>query len=255
MLYFTPPSTKRIFTQLTLWLICITTPVLASQNFLPPPIHASETALKGNKIYFSISEFQEMDNDISIITLKASAQARSAKSVMENINKKMQAALSILKQYPEINTQTTQYQVHPVYQKDRVIRHWNGSQSLILTLDATSEQFQVLTELQEQLIYQNMQFKISTKKQQYALQQLSLKALQSFQQQAKLIANEFGATDFQILETQIHTPTANLGSQKRTFSNRMIMAEAMTAPALEAGKNSLKVRVSGILFIPYSYTK
>ncbi|MCF6345959.1 MAG: SIMPL domain-containing protein [Thiomicrorhabdus sp.] len=253
MLYFTPPYikyTKRIFTLLILWLTCVTTPVLASQISLPPSPTASESTLVGNNVYFSITESQEMDNDISIVTLSASAQARSAKSVMEAINKKMQAALATLKKYPEIDAQTTQYQVHPVYQKDRVIRHWNGSQSLVVTLDASSKQFQVLTELQEQLIYQNMQFKVSTEKRQEAMQQLTLKALHSFQQQAKHIANAFGSVDFKLLETRINTPFSRQYAQEKAFSSRMMVAESMAAPALEAGTSTLNITVSGVLLLP-----
>jgi len=251
MLYFTPPSTKRIFTQLTLWLMCITTPVLASPSFLPPPIHASESFLNGNKIYFSITESQKMDNDISVVTLSASTQARSAKAVMEKINQKMQAALSILKKYPVIDAKTTQYQVHPIYQKDRVIRHWNGSQSLVITLDAKSKQFQILAALQEPLVYQSMQFKISTEKKQKVMQQLTLNALQTFQKQAQLIANEFGMAEFKILETRINSPLPSFNTQKMNFGNRMVMAKSITAPAIEAGKSTLKVTVSGVLLLSY----
>ncbi len=253
MLYFTPPYikyTKQILTLLTLFLTCITTPILASQTFTPPPPSASKSTLMGNNVYFSISEYQEMDNDISIVTLSASAQARSAKAVMETINKKMQAALATLKKYPEIDAKTTQYQVHPIYQKDRVIRQWNGSQSLVVTLDASSKQFQVLTELQEQLVYQNMQLKISPEKRQKAMQQLTLKALHSFQQQAKHIANAFGAVDFKLLETRINTPFSRQYGQEAEFSGRMMMTKSMAAPALEAGTSTLNVTVSGVLLLP-----
>ena len=251
MSYFTPPLTKQIFTQLTLWLICITTPALASQNLSPPPPHSSEAALMGNKIYFSISESQEMDNDISVVTLGATAQARSAKAVMEKINQKMQTALSILKKHSVIDAKTTQYQVHPIYQKDRVIRHWNGSQSLVITLDAESKQFQVLAALQEQLVYQSMQFKVSTEKKQKAIQQLTLNALQTFQKQAKLIANGFGTVEFKILETRINSPFPSFNTQKMNFGNRMVMAESMAAPAMEAGKSTLNVNVSGVLLLSH----
>ncbi len=211
---------------------------------------ASQTPA-GNHIYFSIYESQKVENDLTLITLKASVQARSAKIVMEKINQKMQIAFKILEQYPDIQTQTTHYQVHPVYQKDRIIRHWNGSQSLVLTLNSKSKSLQALTELQEPLIYQSMQFKISDHIQQKALQTLTLKALQTFQKQAKLIANAFGTAHFKILETHINSSPTGPAPKQTTFSNRMVMAEAMTAPSLSAGKSNLTIQVSGTLWLPH----
>ena len=245
MLYFTLPLWfKHLTATLTVCLIGIASPVLANQNFIPPQ------KMTGNKIYFSISESQKMDNDTLVITLKATAQARSANVVMEKINRKMQTALSALKKYPEIEIKTAQYRVHPAYNKGESIRHWNGSQSLIITLDAKSTQLNALTELQEQLEYQSMQFKISAKQKQKAIQQLTFIALQTFQQQAKLIAEAFGSQNYQLLETRINPPNAQFNRQNVAFTSRMVMAESMASPAIEAGQSTLTVNISGVLLLP-----
>jgi len=251
MLNFLPPL---LFKHLTAILLLSTTfiasPILANQNFLPPPESPSNSLPMGNKVYFSISESQKMDNDILIITFKASAQARSANKVMESINYKMQTAMASLKKFPDIEVQTSQYRVQPIYNKGETIRHWNGSQSLIVTLDAHSKQLKVLTELQEHLAYQSMRFKVSAEKKQKAIQQLTLTALQTFQQQAKLIANAFGSARYQLLETRINPPYPQANTQHTTFSSRMVMAESMTAPTIESGQSTLTVNISGVLLLP-----
>jgi len=233
----------------------VTTTVLANQNILPPPVNESNHQFHGNKVYFSISESQKMDNDTLTITLKSSAQARSANIVMEKINQKMQIAIAFLKAYPKIEVKTSQYQVHPMYNKGETIRNWRGSQSLIITLDAHSKQLNVLSELQEQLTYQSMHFKVSAKQQQKAMQKLTLIALQTFQQQAKLIANAFGSSNFQLIETRINTPRAQTRAQNMTFTSRMVMAESTNAPAMESGQSTLTVSVSGILLLPQSVSE
>ncbi|MCF6253606.1 MAG: SIMPL domain-containing protein, partial [Thiomicrorhabdus sp.] len=219
------------------------------QNFLPPPESQSNLQPMGNKVYFSISESQKLDNDILTITLKATSQERSANKVMEKVNRKMQTAIASLKNYPDIEVQTSQYRVHPIYNKGETIRHWNGSQSLVITLDANSKQLKVLTKLQEHLTYQSMHFKISAPKKQKAVQQLTLSALKTFQEQAKLIADAFGATNYRLLETRINSPLPQGNPQAATFSSRMVMAKSMTAPAIESGQSTLTVHISGVLLL------
>lgn len=251
MLYFSSPLPFQKFTTTLLFCLAnVTVPVLANQNFLPPPINEPNHQLTGNKVYFSITESQKIDNDTLIITLNSSAQARSANVVMEKINRKMQTAIASLKKFPEIKVKTSQYQVHPIYNKGETIRHWNGNQSLIITLDAQSKQLKVLTELQEQLSYQSMYFMVSAKQKQKAMQQLTLIALQTFQQQAKSIANAFGSSNYQLIETRINTPHAQRHTQNMNFTSRMVMAESMNAPAIESGQSTLTVNVSGILLLP-----
>ncbi|VAW43831.1 hypothetical protein MNBD_GAMMA04-2073 [hydrothermal vent metagenome] len=252
MSYISSFSIQKLTTTLLLCLASITTPILANQNFLPPPPPVNEYNHQtiGNKVYFSISESQKMDNDTLTITLNASAQARSANVVMEKINRKMQTAIASLKKYPKIEVKTSQYQVHPIYNKGETIRNWRGSQSLIITLDAQSKQLKVLSELQEQLTYQSMLFKVSAKQKQKAMQQLTLIALQTFQQQAKSIANAFGSSSYQLIETRINTPRSQSRAPNMAFTSRMVMAESMNAPAIESGQSTLTVNISGILLLP-----
>jgi len=251
MLYFSSPLWFKYLTAvLTVCLIGITSPTLANQNFLSPPSsNTFNPQISGNKVYFSISESLKMDNDTLIITLKASAQARSANVVMEKINRKMQAAISALKKYPKIEVKTVQYRVHPIYNKGETIHRWNGSQSLTITMDAKSTQLNALSELQEHLEYQSMHFKISAKQKQKAVQQLTLTALKTFQQQAKLIADAFDSPSYQLLETRINSPSPKTNRQNAVFTSRMVMAESMAAPAIESGKSTLTVHVSGVLLL------
>lgn len=246
-----PSFLKQIIFTATLSLFFLNGSLFASQISSPPYPEKNNLASTGNKVHFSISESQKMDNDITTITFRATAQARSAQTVTHDINVKMQAALKTLKKYPSIIAKTSQYQIYPAYNKDQVIRHWNGSQILSITLDSDSEQLKALTELQKHLVYQNMQFLVSAKQQQKAMKQLSLNAIQSFQAQATLIANQFNAPHYQILETRINTPSPRFSKQNYAMSSRMVMAESMAAPGVEAGQSTLSVTISGILLLPF----
>ncbi len=237
---------------MTTFILCLVSPssVVFANQISSPPISEKNTSIPaGNQVFFSISESQTLDNDISIITLKAIAQDRTAQAVIDEINQKMHSAIALLKKYSDISSQTRQYQVHPIYNKGKTIRHWQGSQSLAITFNLDLKPLNVLSELQEKLVYQSMQFKVSEERYKKALTALTLKALQSFQQQAGLIAQSFNASNYQITETRINTPQYRTNYQKYTITSRIMAADSMAPPAMEAGTSTLKVDISGQLLL------
>lgn len=241
--------TGLTFTALTLGFLSFFSPVTLAQTATSSQETAAQP-LTGNKVHFSISESQEIENDLSTITFSASVQAHSAAAVTNEINLKMQNAIDSLKPFPQIRTKTSQYHIHPAYNEKRVISHWNGSQSLTITLDLNSEQLKSLVSLQEHLTYQSMQFSVSADRKQKIIDQLTIKAIQAFQDQAKLIAKNFDAKSYQILETRINTPQSPAFRQNY-ISSRMVMAESMAAPVIEGGQSNVKVEISGIMLLPY----
>lgn len=208
-----------------------------------------DKAPKGNKIHFAITENQQVENDTISVSFKKISQGRTAQAVMDDINKKMKTAVSLLKKYPDIVIQTSQYNIHPVYNKQRVISHWKGHQLLTLTFDKKPELLKSLTELQSHLSYHSMRFSVSDALKQQLLNTLTVRAITRFQKQADMIADSFQASHYKILETRINMP-----NQPRPIQNfggaRMMMAESMAPPAVEAGESTIKVHISGVMLIP-----
>jgi len=234
----------------TLSALSFISPTVLAQTLPTPSQETSIQNVVGNKVHFSISENQKIDNDLSTITFRASVQAHSAAAVTHEINLKMQTAIDSLKPFPQVKAKTSQYHLHPVYNKQQVISHWNGSQSLTITLELNSEQLKSLVSLQEHLTYQSMQFSVSEDRKKKIVDQLTIKAIQAFQRQANVIATNFNAAHYRILETRINTPRSPIIRQNYATS-RMMMAESIAPPAIEGGQSNLKIDISGVMLLPY----
>ncbi|HHT00510.1 MAG TPA: DUF541 domain-containing protein, partial [Thiomicrospira sp.] len=169
------------------------------------PALANDTELKGNQVQFSITESQNVPNDSISMTFNRVAEGTSPQAVANEINLQMQAAVRALKAYPDIITQTTQYNIHPVYKK-QVLSHWRGQQSLVLTLENKPGLVKVLTKIQPYLAYQSMQFGVSDALQDKILSQLTERAILKYRNQANLIAQGFQVPSYKILETRINMP-------------------------------------------------
>ena len=229
-----------------LLIFTLSTISLLSSSVIAQPVTNQNNETQGNRVHFSISESQDISNDQLTIVFNRIAQGISAQMVANEINLKMQEALVALKKYPDVKSQTSQYHIRPIYNKQKIISHWTGSQSLTITLENKPDLIKVLSQLQSYLTYQSMQFGVSNDLRTDIMRRLTTKAIQSFQKEAGLIAQGFHASDYRILETRInspYTPPITLGYT----SNRMLAAESMAPPAVSAGESTLQVVISGVL--------
>lgn len=209
---------------------------------------ANETH-SGNKVGFSITETQNVANDTITMTFNRVAEGMSPQAVANEINQQMQAAVKALKAYPEIITQTSQYNIHPVYKK-QIISHWRGQQSLVLTLENLPGLVKVLTKIQPYLAYQSMQFGVSEELKQRTLTQLTDKAIHHFRNQANRIAQGFQAPSYKILETHINTNNGYIPQPMYARSEMAMMASDMATPTVKAGESKINVTISGVILLP-----
>ena len=215
---------------------------------LPKVSLAGETT-SGNKVHFSVTESQNVANDSISVTFNRVAEGRSPQAVADEINQQMQAAVQALKSYPNVITQTSQYNINPVYKKS-VMTHWRGQQSLTLTLENKPGLVQILAKIQPYLAYQSMQFGVSDKLKQKLLDKLTNHAIQRFRAQANRIARGFMAPNYKIIETHIDTPNHITPRPYMARSNMAVMSAPMATPTVKAGQSKLTVNISGTILLP-----
>lgn len=206
----------------------------------------------GHSIYFTINESERVENDVASITFHTIKQAPNAELVMLQINEKMQAAHNALKNFSDLELQTSQYQVNPSYNKDQVITHWQGQQSLTIITENQAGLPKLLETLQPYLSYQSMRFYVSDKTQKSAKDQLLNKALRSYQDRAKQIAGGFGTQRYQLVETRIDLPDlATPYAENYLRSARSNVMSDSVAPVVEAGKSEVSVQITGKIVLPH----
>lgn len=234
-------NSKSLLLTLTFSMASLLGPAVMAQT-----VTNQNSEVQGNQVHFSITESQRIQNDTLSIVFVRIAQGSSAQMVANDINLKMQQALVVLKEYPDVNSQTSQYHIRPVYNKQQMITHWTGSQSLTIALENKPELIKVLSQLQPYLAYQSMQFTVSAKLKTETMRRLTAKAIQSLQKQAAMIAQSFHAPGYRILETRINAVEMPPIAHSYT-ANRTVAAQSMAPPAISAGENRLRVDISGIL--------
>lgn len=215
--------------------------------------NASEPSQKepnGHSLYFTVTENTRVDNDVVSVTFHSIAQAPTADLVMQEINQKMQSARKALHNPADLQLQTSRYQVNPRYNKDQVITHWQGQQSLTITTQNQAGLPKLLKSLQPHLSYQSMQFYVSDKAQQHAKKSLLNSALKNYQAKAKQIAASFGAKNYLLIETRIDSPDLATPYTKNYLRSAQVMSDSVS-PVVETGKSDISVIISGKILIPH----
>lgn len=196
-----------------------------------------------NLVSLSETASREVPNEIMFVTMQASHRAGSPSASANEVNKRMQWAISIVKKHDELKYETGQYNTYPMYRKER-IGEWNSSQQLSIESKDVTLLSKVVGELQEQLQMQNMSFKPSKETQEKIEDELVVEAIKKFQSRAKLIQKAMKGKDYQVVNMDVNTQGGHSPIAYRAQAYEMSSAK-MAAPAVEQGSSELSVSVNG----------
>ena len=205
--------------------------------FAPFAVHAEEPS--GHILTLSASAQTTVPNDEVILTFQATAQSKYPSEVVRKVNAKMQAAVEAAQDLQNeqngLEIQTGNYQVTPIYDKNR-LTYWRGKQTLILKTQNPARIQDALAQLESILPYQSIQYRVSAKAQQAAQNTLIPQAIEALKTRAKLAMQGFHAKQAVPLSTHIHTQ-----SPVQVMSSRLTSTGATILP----GKSVIKVSIEG----------
>lgn len=211
---------------------------------------ADDTLPQFNQVTFSVTQSQQVENDLVSVRFSAHAEEKTAQAVQHEINQKMHQAQRALNRYSDITISTQDYRVGPVYDEHKKIQHWKGQQMLSLNLKIQPGLADILSKVQPYLHYNDMHFAVSEPLREKTMTSLLKNALAQYQAKAKLIAEAFGQTTFRISRTQVQsaTPSHPLRSIHKAYVSST--ASQPIPPTVETGNTRLRITVSGQVTIP-----
>ncbi len=188
----------------------------------------------------------EVANDLMTVSMKAERRATEVSRATSEVNRMMHEALEQVRATPSIDARTLGYSTSPVYDRDRGRTDpvaWQVTQGLELK----GENFEQITSMAAKLqglglAITNIQFSISQETRHKRQQELLVEAIRTWQQTAQTMGAALGASHIFPKQITLHddgfTPPWP-GLAMRTAE------ETITSPALEAGRSTLRVTVSG----------
>lgn len=214
--------------------------VFSQQSYAEAP----NSSLNYNLYRLSASMEQEVNNDIMKVTLLASHQAQQPLAANNVVNRQMASALETLKTTKNIEYKTGNYQTLPIYQNQQVVG-WKASQHIELKSADAHQLSDILGQLQKELKISSISFDISQPVRQKVENLLSVDVLNQFKKRASLIQKTMGASRYQVVSLDVNTGTQRPRFGRAMMGAEMTMASNSSAPAVEGGKSTINVEVSG----------
>ncbi|MGB5397031.1 MAG: SIMPL domain-containing protein [Gammaproteobacteria bacterium] len=216
--------------------------ILACLFILPVLAQAHETETHYDRINLSASAQSRLANDTLVASLYAEEEGSNAAQLADIVNKKIQWAITTLKQHPQIKLQTSAYTTNPVYQKNKIVS-WRVRQTLQLESLDMAKVSELLGQLQSRLALQGMHFTVSPQLKNTTDDALISEALAAFEARAQLVTQQLKRKGYKIVDLNIATSGSPGGYQR--YGMRAMALESVAAPAIESGEQDVQVTVSG----------
>lgn len=241
--------TLRIFLYLTL--IC----------FIPSSFTYADDdnePFKGTTVNLSISEKQEVDEDLLIAHMQFEFEAKTAREVQEVINKKMTKALYIAKNLSEVKISTEQYNVYKYYphprKKDGSKNDfvWRGSQSIMTKSKDSQKLLQLSADLQKMGFAMNsLRYTISPEKYESVKDSMIESAIEKLKTKAKRITKSLNKDEYDFININVdNNPYRPVMMQRSYSANADFMSKENMAPPVAApGSGVINLNIHAIVRI------
>ena len=206
----------------------------------------AQQPLTYDRINFSVSVNEEVQNDTLTAVLYAQREGSEAVGLADQVNKDITWAMEQIKEVPAIAVESQDYQTMPIYSK-QTLTGWRVRQSISLESRDTTAMSTMLGRLQQRLAIQSIDYSISPEKRQIVEKGLIAEALTRFTERARMVTDQLNRPDFRIVNMDINT--GGESPVRPMLRTTMMRAEevSVSPPSLEAGTNAMTVTVHGTI--------
>ena len=196
----------------------------------------------------SASGAVEVQQDLLVLTLGASADGKDAGNVQSQLRQVVDAALQVARRQAEpvqMDVRTGQFSLYPRHGKNGEIAGWQGRAELVLEgrdfgrITATAARIPAMT-------IAHVGFGLSRSESSRAEREAQLLAIENYKTRAASLAQAFGFGGYVLREVSVSSHSSGSGPRPRMMAMEAKMSSMADAPlAVEAGKSTVEVTVSG----------
>ena len=215
--------------------------ILLSLTATADSVHSD--SLTYDRISLSVSVETEVETDLLVAVLAAQREGTDAAQLAGEVNSLVDWALNQAKAEAQVESETLGYTTNPVYSKGN-LTGWRVRQSIRLRSRDSAALSGLVGRLQERLLLQSIGYEVSDGRRKDAEDTLIQEGIVAFKARAQLIADQMGQRRHRLVEMRVETQEDHPAPVFRA----MAMADAApTPPRIEAGKQTARVQISGVI--------
>ncbi len=232
--------------------VAAVSPAQAQAPVVPVTVPADGSIL----VTLSATEQMNVKQDELQGSLRIEIDSKDSKEVQDKINKAMQEALALAKNYGDVKTSTGQYYVYsydpnpqPQPQKSGAVKQqvWKGNQTIDIKSKNAVQLLELAGKIQELgFVMNGLNYMLSSEQEETYKDTLTAGALKKVQSRADVIAKALGKPNYQIVSLVIDAPNMVQPMPVMYKAARMEMASDanMAGPVAQAGEQQVSLTVN-----------
>lgn len=224
----------------------ITTWIWAACGLLAATGAVALDAPRYNTIDLQAEAQREVQNDLLNATLFVELNDASPAALANAINKSVNDALRIARDYKNVRVRSGNSQTTPVYAKANVLQGWRGRAEIRLESRDFEAASALIGKLQAGMQLGSLNFSVSPEARRSAENELIAEAITAFKARAEIIKTALGGRGYKL--QRLNVAQGYNGPQPRyAMAARMAASPEVAAPNLEAGASMLSVNANGAI--------
>jgi predicted secreted protein len=223
------------------WLCFVLLPWFAAGAF------AAETAPRYNSVELQAEAQREVQNDLLNATLYVELEDASAAAVANTINRRINDALRIARDYKGVRVRSGNHQTYPVYSKTNTLQGWRGRGEIRIDSGDFEAASTLIGKLQATMQLGNVSFSVAPETRRSVESELITEAIAAFKARADIIKTALAGRAYKL--QRLNVSSAYNAPQPRLAMARAASSAEVAAPSLEGGISQVTIRTNGAIEI------
>jgi predicted secreted protein len=191
---------------------------------------------------------REVQNDLLNATLFVEVNDATPAGVANAVNKSVNEALRVAKEYKGVRVRSGNNQTSPVYSKGNQLQGWRGRGEIRLESRDFEAASALIGKLQSGMQLGGMQFTVAPETRRAAENELITEAIAAFKARADIARTALGGRSYKLQNVNVSTGRS-MPPQPYMAMARAQAAPEVTAPNIEAGISLITVTANGTVEI------
>ena len=206
---------------------------------------AAETPPRYNTVELQADAQREVQNDLLNASLFVELNDASPAALANAVNKTVNEALRMAKEYKNVRVRSGNNQTYPVYARANVLQGWRARAEIRIESNDFEAASALIGRLQANLQLGNLSFSVSPEARRTTENELITEAIAAFKARAEIVKAALAGRGYKV--QRINVASGYNTPQPRFAVARMAAAPEVAAPNLEAGVSVVTVTASGAI--------
>jgi predicted secreted protein len=208
---------------------------------------AADSSPRYNTVELQAEAQREVQNDLLNATLFVELNDPSPSALANAVNKSVNDALRIAKDFKGVRVRSGNNQTSPVYARGNVLQSWRGRAEIRIESNDFEAASRLIGKLQSELQLGSMTFSVSPETRRGVENELITEAIGAFKARAEIIKTALAGRGYKLQRLNVangyNAPQPRFAAVARTASSSAEVA----APNLEAGVSLVTVTANGAI--------